>query len=92
MTGLLSLWWVWLAAALILGLVELLAPAFIFLGFSVAAVIMAGLAALGLLPGTPAAMLALFAVSALVAWIGLRVLFKSPTANAKTFREDVNDN
>lgn len=92
MTGLLSLWWVWLAMALVLGLVELLAPAFIFLGFSVAALVMAVLAALGLLPATPAAMLAVFAVLALVAWIGLRVFFKPRTANAKTFHEDVNDN
>lgn len=92
MTGLLSLWWVWLAAALVLGLIELLAPAFIFLGFSIAAVIMAGLAAFGVLPTGPAAMFAVFAALALMAWIGLRVFFKSPTPNVKTFREDVNDN
>ena len=34
-------WWVWAAAALALGILELLAPAYVFLGFAVGGVVMA---------------------------------------------------
>lgn len=87
----LSLWWVWVCAALLLGLVELLAPAFIFLGFSLAALIMGGVAWLGLMPSTTFASFALYAILALASWVGLKMAFKTPTGSVKTFESDIND-
>lgn len=87
-----SIWWVWLSAALVLGVIEVLAPGFIFLGFAISAVVMAALAGLGLIPSTPFATLAMFAILSLVAWIILRRAFQLPTGNAKVFKEDINDN
>ena len=87
----LSIWWVWISVALVLGLVELLAPAFIFLGFSLAAVVMSALAGLGILPATVFATLALYAGMSLVAWIILRRVFKTPSGGVKTFVNDINE-
>ena len=41
MQDLLSIWWIWLAAALVLAILEVLAPGFIFLGFAIGAAFMA---------------------------------------------------
>ena len=46
MIGLLSLWWAWIAIAVLLGIVEVFAPGFIFLGFALGALVMAGVVAL----------------------------------------------
>ena len=91
MTELLSLWWAWLAAAFGLAIVEILAPGFIFLGFAIGALAMAGIVAFALVPLSAAAKTALFAGLSLLAWIGLRAVFKSPTGSVKTFDHDIND-
>ena len=41
MADLLTLWWVWICAALVLGVIELLLPGSIFLGFAIGALAMA---------------------------------------------------
>lgn len=87
-----SLWWIWVSAALALGAIEILAPGFIFLGFAVGALIMGALAGLGLIPAAPPAIFALFAVLSLGAWFGLRRIFQAPTGNVKVFKDDINDN
>ena len=87
----LHIWWAWIAAALVFGILEVLAPSFIFLGFALSAL------ALGLwiwVIGTtlsPALLIAIFALLALVAWLGLRALFKLPKGQVKTFDHDIND-
>ena len=90
MVGLLSLWWVWMAAALALAILEVLAPGFIFLGFA------AGAALVGLLlltPATPrlAALLAIFALLSLIAWAILRRTFRRPGGDARHIDHDIND-
>lgn len=90
MIGLLSLWWAWVAIAIGLGIVELMAPGFIFLGFALGALIMAGIVAL--VPGlSVAALAALFAGLSLLCWIALRVLFKRQSSGARVFTDDIND-
>ena len=32
-----TIWWVWLCAALVLGILEVLVPGFVFLGFAIGA-------------------------------------------------------
>ena len=91
MTDYLSLWWVWLCAALVFGLVEVLAPGFIFLGFALGALIMSGIVAFSLLNLSLSAKLAVFAILSLIAWYGLRRAFKPPTGTVKTFEHDIND-
>ena len=64
MAGWLALWWVWLCAALALGVVELVLPGSIFLGFALGALAMALVVAFWA-PGNVALLLALFAVRSL---------------------------
>lgn len=90
-TTLFSLWWVWLAAALALGILEVLAPGFIFLGFALAAVLMALLhLVFGLAISLPAKF-ALFAGLSLLGWYVMRQVFKSPSGSVKIIEKDVND-
>ncbi|MDA7967231.1 hypothetical protein [Ruegeria sp.] len=84
-------WWLWLAGALVLGILEILLPGFIFLGFAVGAAI-TGIILLipGLTPGLPVLLL-IFAVLSLVAWLVLRRMFALPHGQVKTFNHDIND-
>lgn len=90
MAGWLALWWVWLCAALALGVVELVLPGSIFLGFALGALAMALVVALWA-PGNVALLLALFAVLSLIAWVVLRVLFKRQSSGARIVTRDIND-
>ncbi len=88
----LTLWWVWICAALVLGVVELLAPGFIFLGFAIGALAMAALAAVIALPAANVpALLAMFAILSLVAWIVLRVMFLRQSSGARIVTRDINE-
>jgi membrane protein implicated in regulation of membrane protease activity len=91
MSEILNLWWVWVAAALALGVAEVLLPGFIFLGFALAALIMAGIVVL--LPGLSGpALLAVFGGLSLACWIGLRLVFKKQSSGARVVTRDINDN
>lgn len=86
-----TLWWVWGAAALVLAILEVLAPGFIFLGFAIgAAAVMLFLLASGMAPGLPLLLL-VFAALSLGAWLVLRRLFALPKGQVKTFDHDIND-
>jgi membrane protein implicated in regulation of membrane protease activity len=90
LAGLLSLWWVWLCAALALGVVELLVPGTIFLGFSLGALVMAVIVAVFPAPSV-AAMLALFAALSLGAWLVLRLVFRRQSSGARIVERDINE-
>ena len=91
MTDLMTTWWVWLAAALVLAILEVLAPGFVFLGFAIGAAIV-GLMLLG-----PASLLSvpvlllIFAALSLVTWLLLKRFFALPKGQVKTFNHDIND-
>ena len=85
-----NLWWAWLAAALALALLEVLAPGFIFLGFAAGAVVMAAVVALAPALSIPVA-LAIFAALSLVSWIVLKQVFKSQSSGARRVMHDIND-
>ena len=86
-------WGVWAGIALILGILEMVAPAFILLGFAIGAgvvtllLLIGGAGAVG---GTVPWMLVIFAVASLVAWLALRNIFKLPQGQVKTFEDDIN--
>jgi len=91
-----DVWWLWAAAALVLGIVELLAPGFIFLGFAIGA----GVVALLLLFGGPGVavitsslpfLLVVFAVVSIVAWLVLRRAVGVRKNQVKTFDHDINE-
>lgn len=88
--ALLSVWWVWIAAAVVLGILELLAPGFLALGFAIGALAMA---ALVISPLTPSGvvLLVLFAAFSLAAWYGLRAVFSTPKGSVQRFEDDIND-
>lgn len=86
-----SVWWVWLAAALILAIAEVVVPGFLFLGFALGALAVSMLLLnTGLTLSLPV-LLFLFAGLSLVAWIVLRMLFKVPRGQVKHFDHDIND-
>jgi len=85
-----NLWWAWLAAALALGILEILAPGFIFLGFAVGALVMAVVVAIVPVLSVPVA-LAVFAGLSLISWIVLRIAFKSQSSGARRVTHDIND-
>ncbi|MCW9044232.1 MAG: hypothetical protein OQK05_12905 [Pseudopelagicola sp.] len=85
-------WWIWLAVALGLAILEVLAPGFVFLGFAI------GVALVGLLLLIPAAtslslslLLLIAAVLSLGAWLLLRHFFNIPGSTPKTFDHDINE-
>ncbi|MCE8513747.1 hypothetical protein KBY24_00500 [Ruegeria pomeroyi] len=83
-----SVWWLWLAAALVLGVVEMLLPGFIFLGFAIGAAV-TGLLLLIVTPSLPLLLL-IFAALSLAAWLLLRHRFSLPSGQVKTFKDDIN--
>lgn len=91
MAALLGIWWVWLSAALALALVEIMLPGFIFLGFAVGALGMALLVLV--LPGAfgPTLAMAIFGGLSLLAWIGLRIVFRKQRSGAHIIKHDIND-
>ena len=88
-------WWVWMAGALALAILEVLAPTHILLGFAIGAFITGGVLYLGgtltvfSLPLT----LTFFAVVSLLAWLVMRRVFGLRMAEVKTWskEEDIND-
>ena len=92
-----SEWWAWAVAGLVLAILEVLAPGWIFLGFAVGA----GVVALLLAAGGPAAaamagsvpiLLVVFSVLSLVAWLIFRKVFGLRGGSVKTFDHDINEN
>lgn len=88
-----SLWWVWMVGALLLAILEIVAPAQIFLGFALGAAGV-GLALLFGIPGlatsTPLMLLA-FAVLSIIAWLILRPLMGIRDGQVKHFEHDINE-
>lgn len=82
-------WWIWLAAALCLAILESLIPGFIFLGFAAGAALVALLVLLPLDLGLTV-LLALFAIFSLIAWIVMRRVFRSPDDQTRVIDEDIN--
>ncbi|MBO9413239.1 MULTISPECIES: hypothetical protein [unclassified Ruegeria] len=84
-------WWIWLAGALALGILEIVLPGFIFLGFAIGAAITGVLLIIpGVAPSLPVLLL-IFAALSLVAWLVLRRMFALPHGQVKTFRHDINE-
>jgi membrane protein implicated in regulation of membrane protease activity len=86
-----SLWWVWGAAALVLAILEVLVPGFVFLGFAAGALAVSLLLLnTGIAVGLPLLLL-IFAALSLLAWLVMRRVFAGPGDRVRTFEDDIND-
>jgi len=86
-----AVWWVWMVMGFALGVLEVLAPGFIFLGFAIGAVATGLLVAIGVTGSLPLLLL-IFAVLSLVAWLILKRVFGRVNGQVKLWDRDVNDN
>lgn len=89
-------WWVWVAGGLVLGIVEVLVPGYIFVGFAIGAVLTGAVIGLGLpggaaLAASPAVALTVFAVLSLIAWLGLRRVLGVRSGQIRRIHHDIND-
>jgi len=92
-----SEWWAWAVAGLVLGILEVLAPGWIFLGFAVGAGVVALLLAVGgpmaaAMSGSVPLLFVVFAVLSLAAWLVFRKVFGLRGGSVKTFDHDINEN
>lgn len=86
-----TVWWVWLVAGFALGVLEILAPGFIFLGFAIGAAATGILLAVGLLGGSLPLLLVVFAALSLLAWFVLRATVGVHKHQVKIWTKDIND-
>lgn len=84
-------WWVWIVGGIALGVLEIIAPAFVLLGFSIGALVTGVLIALGLLGGSLPVLILVFAVISLVAWMVMRKVFGLKRGQVKIWDRDIND-
>jgi membrane protein implicated in regulation of membrane protease activity len=91
-----ALWWVWMCGAVVLGVLEVLVPGYIFLGFALGAAV----TGLVLLVGGPLAawigasvplLLLFFAVLSLLGWLGLRRVLGVRKGQVTVIKRDIND-
>jgi membrane protein implicated in regulation of membrane protease activity len=91
LTSLVGTWWAWVILGFALGVLEVLAPGFIFLGFAIGAVVTGVLVGVGISAGLPALIL-IFAVISVVAWLVLRKVVGVREGQVKIWDRDINDN
>jgi inner membrane protein len=83
-------WWAWVILGFALGVLEVLVPGFIFLGFAIGAVVTGVLVGLGVPAGLPALIL-IFAVTSVIAWLVLRRVVGVREGQVKVWDRDIND-
>ena len=88
--GVFMTWWVWLVLALILAALEMVVPAFIFLGFAFGAAVTGGLLALGVVGASLPVVFVVFAIISLASWIGLRLSVGIRKGQVRHIDEDIN--
>jgi len=89
-------WWFWGALGVGLAILEIAAPAYVFLGFGVGAGVLAVLLGFGIPPGPWLStslpwLLVAFAAISVVAWLLLRRLPGVQRTKAKVIEHDIND-
>ena len=87
-----GVWWAWIAAGFVIGIIEVALPGFIFLGFAGGAVLVGVLLGLGLVGGDSLSLLLMiFAFASLVVWGGLRLAIGTKPGQVKVWDKDIND-
>jgi membrane protein implicated in regulation of membrane protease activity len=83
-------WWAWVILGFALGVLEVLVPGFIFLGFAIGAVVTGILVGFGVSASLPALIL-IFAVTSVLAWLVLRRVVGVREGQVKVWDHDIND-
>lgn len=91
LTSLVGTWWAWVVLGFALGVLEILAPGYIFLGFAIGAVLTGAVVGLGISASLPALLL-IFAIASLIAWLILRRTMGVREGQVKVWDRDINDN
>jgi inner membrane protein len=86
-----TVWWVWVVAGFALGVLEVMVPGYIFLGFAIGAVITGGLLGVGVLGTSLTVTVLIFALASLAAWYLLRAALGAHEGQVKIWHKDVND-
>lgn len=86
-----AVWWVWIVAGFALGVLEVLAPGYIFLGFAIGALVVGAGLGVGLLGGSLALLVLVFAMASLAAWLGLRRTMGLRQGQPRIWDRDIND-
>jgi membrane protein implicated in regulation of membrane protease activity len=87
----LGVWWVWIVAGFALGVLEVIVPGYIFLGFAIGAVLVGIAVGFGLLGSSLPVLLFAFALASLVAWLALRRVMGVRAGQVKLWDRDIND-
>lgn len=90
-------YWVWFTFALVLAVLEVLAPGYILLGFAMGAAGVGVVFATGFWPAEPMMAslpltLAIFGGASLLSWLVLRKFFGGGRTPVKIWDKDINDN
>ena len=85
-----AFWWVWVVFGVALGVLEVLVPGFIFLGFAIGAVVTGALVGIGVLGGNVALLVLVFAVLSLLAFLVLRRVVGVTEVQTKVWDKDIN--
>jgi len=94
MSDLWTVWWVWIVAALVLTIIEVFIPAFVFLGLAVGALVVGlglGFGLLGAIGVTVPMLLMLFAVASVIAALALRSFIGVRRGQVKHWDRDINE-
>lgn len=83
-------WWIWVAAGIGLGILEVLVPGFLFLGFAIGAGVIGVLLALGVALSMPQ-LLVTFGIVSLVSWLVLRRVVGLRQGQVKRVHHDINE-
>ena len=86
-----ALWWVWVAGGIALGILEVLAPGYVFLGFAVGAVMTGALLGLGVLGVGLPMLLVVFGCASVAAWAAMRAAFGVRRGQVKIWDRDINE-
>lgn len=92
----LDVWWVWIAAGLVLAILELVVPAYIFLGFAIGAgmvgtLLMIGGPASAWFAGSTGLTLVVFGSASLLAWTALRRVMGVRRGQRRVWTRDINE-
>ena len=90
--ALLQEWWIWMIAGSVLAILEVLIPGFILLGFAIGGTLTGGLLWFDILGGSLGALLLVFGLASLAAWLALRSLLGVRRGQVKVWDRDINDN
>lgn len=85
-----AVWWVWVVFGVALGVLEVLVPGFIFLGFAIGAVLVGLLVLVGVLGGSVPLLALVFAVLSLAAFVALRRVVGVTKGQVKVWDKDIN--